>query len=588
MRMRYICMRHALYLMGYTARMPFRKLLKGLRRKSPEIAPDEIFIDSSNLPSFDTDQFEGRLEQPIRQRTSYALLFVFALIVVTFAGRASYLQLFEGTAYAALSENNRLSHEYVFADRGILVDRRGVDLAYDSHVEGSDYPKRVYAPYLGLAHVIGYAKAPQKDSSGVYYQDRYIGAEGLERSLDERLRGKNGLKIQETDAKGKVISESAIAAPDHGETIVLSVDAELTEAMYSALKARIEESGFRGGAGALIDLSTGELLALTSYPAFSPQVMSDRQDQAAIRAYLSDERQPFLNRATLGSFTPGSIMKPFFALAALRERTISPEKSILSTGALSVPNPYNPDKPTVFRDWKAHGWVDMRQAIAVSSNVYFFTIGGGFADQQGLGIERLEKYARAFGFGTKTGAVLFPEAAGTVPSIRWKEELFPDDPWRVGDTYNTSIGQYGFQVTPLQALRAVSAIATRGTLITPTIVLGEVGKREDAAIAVAGAEYQVIHEGMRMGARAGGTAQALNVDYADIAAKTGTAELDSAKRYVNSWVTGFFPYENPRYAFVLLLEHGPYKNLYGAPGVMRVVIDWMYHNRLNMLSGGSI
>lgn len=565
--------------------MPLRKLLRGLKRKNPEIAPDEIFIDSSNLPSFDTDQFEGRMEQPLSRRTSIVFVSVFALIALTFVGRASYLQLWEGTAYAALSENNRLSHEYVFADRGTIVDRRGVDLVHDSHVEGSDYPNRIYAPYGGLAHVIGYAKAPQKDSSGVYYQDRYVGAEGLERTLDERLRGENGLKIQETDAKGRVISESTIAAPKHGETIALSIDAELTQTTYNALAARVEESGFRGGAAAVMDLETGELLALTSYPAYSPQTMTDRRDQAAIRAYLSDTRQPFLNRATLGAFTPGSIMKPYFALAALHEGTISPNKSILSTGALSVPNPYDPSKPTVFRDWKAHGWVDMREAIAVSSNVYFFTVGGGFADQQGLGIDRIEKYARLFGFGSKTGATLFPEEDGTVPSIKWKEELFPDDPWRVGDTYNTSIGQYGFQVTPLQALRAVSVIATRGTLITPTIIQGEVGARETGSVPITDSEYQVIFEGMRRGAQTGGTAQALNVNYVNIAAKTGTAELDSAKRYVNSWVTGFFPYEKPRYAFVLLLERGPYKNLYGAPGVMRTVFDWMLYNRPELLAG---
>ncbi len=567
--------------------MPFRRLLRGLKRKSAEIAPDEIFLDASNLPSFDTDQFEGRMEQPISRRTSHVFVAIFALIALIFGARASYLQLWEGTAYAALSENNRLSHEYVFADRGTIVDRRGVDLAHDSHEEGSDYPRRVYAPYLGLAHVIGYAKAPQKDSSGVYYQDRYVGAEGLEKTLDERLRGENGLKIQETDAKGKVISESTIAAQKHGETIALSADAELTQVIYDALAARVEESGFRGGAAAMMDLETGELIALTSYPTYSPQTMTDRSDQAAIRAYLQDARQPFLNRATLGAFTPGSIMKPYFALAALHEGTISPNKSILSTGALSVPNPYNPDKPTVFRDWKAHGWVDMRHAIAVSSNVYFFTVGGGFADQPGLGIDRIEKYARLFGFGSKTGTSLFAEEDGTVPSIAWKEKLFPDDPWRVGDTYNTSIGQYGFQVTPLQALRAVSAIATRGTLITPTIIQGDVGARETGSIPITDSEYQVIFEGMRMGAQPGGTAQALNVPYVNIAAKTGTAELDSAKRYVNSWVTGFFPYEKPRYAFVLLLERGPYKNLYGAPGVMRTVFDWMYFNRSEMLAGGT-
>ncbi len=555
--------------------MPWRNLFRK-RRGSTEIAPDEIFIDSSNLPSFDTDQFEGRLERPLDQRSYVLLALLFALIFIGYAVRGGILTVVRGTAYAELSEKNRLEQTYVFADRGIIEDRNGIKLAYDSHESGEPFARRIYAAYDGLGTVLGYTRAPAKDSTGFYYQDRYIGAEGVERSFDERLAGINGEKLSETDALGDIVSESTIAAPKPGETIRLSIDAVFNQELYDAIASRAVESGFSSGAGLMMDVETGELIALTSYPTYNPQVMTDKKDQAAIKGYLKDTRMPFLNRATSGLFTPGSIVKPYFALGALTENIISPTKQIYSSGALVVPNPYDKDHPSIFKDWKAHGWVDMRQAIAVSSDEYFYTIGGGVPGQEGLGIARLEKYARMFGFGTPTGIVGFTEKAGTVPNIEWKKLNFPDDPdWRLGDTYHTAIGQYGFQITPLQALRAVAAIANGGRLVTPTIEVGKKGPQSN--VPISDANFQIVKEGMRRSAMEG-TAKALNVNYIEIAAKTGTAEQGVAKDRVNSWVMGFFPYKHPKYAFVILLERGPRANLFGSPGVARLIFDWMYTN----------
>jgi penicillin-binding protein 2 len=562
--------------------MPWKRFLRR-RKLSSEIHPDEIFMDSSNVPSFDTDQFEGRIERPISRRSLWLFFGAFTLIAIALLSRAWVLEVWNGKVYAELSERNRLSNEYIFADRGTIIDRLGVELAYDSHEEGKDFPHRVYAEIRGLGQVLGYAKAPTKDSSGFYYQDRYIGVEGLEKTFDAQLQGTNGLKISETDARGKVVSESTIAQPVQGQTVTLSLDAKLSQAFYDAIADRVEQSGFRGGAGAMMDIQTGEIVALTSYPTYDPQIMTDRSDQAAIKGYLSDTRQPFLNRITAGLFTPGSIVKPFLAIGALHEKIIDPNKQILSTGSISVPNPYFPDKPSIFRDWKAHGWVDMRHAISVSSDVYFYEVGGGYPGQKGIGIDKWDEYARMFGMAQKTGIGSFTEAAGTIPTPEWKKEHFPDDPWRLGDTYNSSIGQYGFQVTPLQMLRAVAGLASDGTLVTPTIIKdAPLGKTE--TLPFTADEYTVVHEGMRLSALEG-TAKALNVSYATFGAKTGTAELDSQKKFVNSWVMGFFPYDKPRYAFIILLEHGPYKNLFGAAGVMRVVADWMNVYRQDMLQG---
>lgn len=187
----------------------------------------------------------------------------------------------------------------------------------------------------------------------------------------------------------------------------------------------MDEKGFSGGAGIIIDVTTGEIIALVGVSGFDPNILSSGSDSKAIAAYSADVQNPFLNRAIGGRYTPGSIIKPFIAIGALATGVVTPEKQFFSDGALRVPNPYNPDKPTVFKDWKAHGWVDMRQAIAVSSNVYFMTIGGGFGDQKGLGIENIGKYTSMFGIGSKTGIDISGEVDGLIPSKAWKQKLFP-------------------------------------------------------------------------------------------------------------------------------------------------------------------
>jgi penicillin-binding protein 2 len=220
----------------------------------------------------------------------------------------------------------------------------------------------------------------------------------------------------------------------------------------------------------------------------------------------------------------------------------------------------------------------MVEAIAVSCDVYFYEIGGGFENQKGLGIVNIEKYARLFGFGDKTGIDLGDEKQGIIPSPEWKIINFKGDPWRIGDTYHTAIGQYGFQVTPVEIARAVGAIANNGKLLTPHLILNDTEKEKQISVLDLKKEYfDVVHEGMRA-AVTYGTAVALNVPYVQVAAKTGTAQLGVAKNKVNSWVIGFFPYENPKYAFAIMMEAGPSTNGVGASSIMRQLLDWMSIN----------
>lgn len=551
-----------------------------LRRKKRNLGedyiyPDEVFLDSSNLPQFNQSQFEGRIEKPISLYSIFSVGLIFVVVALLFSGRLWSLQIANGEAYALQSENNRLRHTLVFAERGVVFDRKGEALVWnEADPDTKEFAARGYSERVGLSHVLGYVKYPSKDSSGFFYQTEFKGIEGVEKYYDHVMTGTNGLKITETDVFGKITSESVIAPPQDGKDITLSIDSRVEERLYQDISDLAHQVGFQGGAGVIMDVRSGNILALTSFPEYSSDIMSQGKDNEAIQKFLTDKKNPFLNRVTSGVYTPGSIVKPYFAVAALAEGIISPEKQILSTGSISLENPYAPGKFSVFTDWKAHGWVDMRKALAVSSNVYFYEIGGGFEDQKGLGIANIEKYARLFGFGSKAGIDIGEEAIGTIPNPIWKQETFDDD-WRIGDTYNTSIGQYGFQVTPIQAVRAVSSIANGGTLLTPTVVLSsDIGEGRDVLPVNNTEWFQIAREGMRQGVLEG-SASGLNIPQVKVAAKTGTAELGSAKQFVNSWVTGFFPYDNPRFAFAIIMEKGPRTNTIGATFVMRQLLEWM-------------
>ncbi|MBX4195451.1 hypothetical protein KW796_00640 [Candidatus Parcubacteria bacterium] len=558
-----------------------RKFKKSLDHSSREINPEDIFIDSANLPGLNRDRFEGRMERPIGERTFFFFKIFLAIVIVSLAGKLWGLQVKDGKVYAEVSENNRLDRTIVFADRGVIYDRNKLPLAENSIKPGEeDFAGRKYAPIQGLAAVLGYVKFPQKDSSGRYYDESYHGQAGVEKIYDYQLSGVNGSKLIESDARGEITSESIVESPRKGLDLTLAIDARLTEELYKAISAAAKLRGFTGGAAVIMDTETGEILALTSYPEYDPSVVTAGTDKEEIKRLLNDKSKPFLNRAVSGLYTPGSIVKPIVALGALSEDVIDPGKSILSTGALTLPNPYDPAHPSVFKDWKAHGWVNMREALAVSSDVYFYEVGGGFQNQPGLGITKLDKYFSLFGMTEKTGIDLPAEGEGYIANPEWKERTFPEDPvWRIGNTYHTAIGQYGTQVTPVAAARWTAALANGGTLLVPTVVKG--GHSEDKRVLrkidLPEGDWEIVREGMYQSVH-GGVASGLSTPEVQIAAKTGTAELGVHKEFVNSWVTGFFPYKNPRYAFALIMEKGPVANLVGATSVMRQVIDWMTLN----------
>jgi penicillin-binding protein 2 len=351
--------------------------------------------------------------------------------------------------------------------------------------------------------------------------------------------------------------------------------------MYQEIKSLTDKVGFSGGAGVIMDVNSGEILAMTSYPEYSSQIMTDGSDKVTINKYLNDKKNtPLLNKVVSGIYTPGSTVKPFMSYAVLAENIIDPLTNILSTGSISIPNPYDPTKTTVFRDWKDHGYVDMRRAIAVSSDVYFYAVGGGFQGQKGLGINTINKYMKMFGFGESLKSAFFSGARGVIPTPEWKAETFPEDKdWRIGNTYHTSIGQYGFLVSPIQMVRANAALANGGKMLEPKILLDS-SAPSFVDLKLDSAYLKVIKEGMRDGVTKDyGTIKVLNSPDYTVVAKTGTAELGVYKQFVNSWVTGFFPYDNPRYAFAVIMEKGPADNTMSATFIMKGVLDYMSLNK---------
>ncbi len=545
------------------------------RQKRSNVEFDEILLDATNVSELNQARLEGQLERPLSRRSIFAIGVVFCLVAIWFVYEAFSLQVTEGAVNRTISESNSLHRNVLIAERGVVLDRQGEKLVWNEFDPDDEYDfaVRAYTEHIGLGQILGYVSYPQKDRNNIFWRTEYIGRNGVEGIFNDVLSGQNGEQIVERDATGGVIGEHAVSRPEPGDTVQLAVDGLLTQAMYDIIATSSEQAGFRSGAGAIMDVHSGEIIALTSYPSYDPAVMAAGGPADLIEQWNEDERFPFLNKAVGGVYTPGSVVKPFVSYAALVEGIVTADTRIESTGSITIPNPYNPSNPSRFTDWRPHGVMDLREAIAFSSNVYMYHISGGYGGRTGLGIERMNHYFRKFGWGDVTNVNLQHEQIGVIPDPAWKRVVF-NDAWRLGDTYLTSIGQFGFQATPIQVLRAYAALANGGTLVTPQIEYGAQGERIDLELDQAA--LREVQRGMRMAVNYdGGTARPLERLDVAIAAKSGTAEVGIDNRYVNSWVAGYWPYEEPQYAFVIMMDRAPRENQLGATRIMGDVVEWM-------------
>ncbi len=543
---------------------------KRRKRLDPEIAPDEIFLDASNVSAFDRARFEGRLEKPLSSGTFFSLALLLTALFLILIVRSWNLQISNGAVFAAESAHNSLEARTLFAPRGVITDVNGTVIAENSSKDDGSIA-RVY-PFPSLGQIIGYVSYPKKDSNGIYYDTAETGITGLEAEYDALLTGKNGQLLTETDALGRIRSEGTIVRAENGVTLQVSIDADLQKLFYRAIADTASREHFIAGAGVILDTHTGAVRSIVSFPSFDPNVMSSGGPASTIDSYNANPGRPFLDHAVQGVYAPGSIVKPLVASGALTDGIITPNTIINDPGLLSIPDPYHPGKEFIYKGWKALGPVDVRKAIAWSSDVFFYTVGGGFGSQKGLGIDRLDYWYQQFGLGKPTGIDLSGEASGVIPSPAWKKETF-NEQWYLGDTYFTAIGQYSVQVTPVQMARAIAAVANGGRLLTPTLIKGQIPSF--TMVSADPTMLAVVREGMRQGVT-GALASAIDLPYVHVAAKTGTAQTGSRNQYDNSWVVGFFPYEHPQYAFAVVLERGPSGAGEQSVNVMRDFFDSLY------------
>ena len=550
------------------------------RYRSPMIEPDEIFLDSKNLPAFDTQQFEGQMEKPIGRSPLFGVGAVFALIVIIFGARLWSLQVAHSATYQQEAQNNSLSSEPIFASRGNIYDRNGVPLAWnDTATDDAPWGSRSYIADPGFSHVLGYVGYPQKDKAGNYWNTEISGKDGVEKQYNEVLNGTNGSTIVEKDIAGKVQGGTIVDEPMAGKNLTLTIDSRLQTEMQKVMASYQDKYHYRSASAVMMDVNNGDVIVMTSVPEYDPNVMALGKDSATIHQYLTDPNTPLLNRAISGLFTPGSIVKPYVGLEALKEGVVTPTTQICSCGTISVANPYDPAHPGIFRDYNPNnGMVDIEHALSVSSNIFFMEVTGGYHDQKGIGIDNLGKALDRFGLDTKTGIDLPGERTGIIPSPAWKAQHFNGEEWRIGDTYNTAIGQYGVEVTPIEMARSVAAIARRGVLITPHILLGA-PDTETKITDIPDAEYTTIQAGMKLSATEG-TGKILATLPAPFTAgsKTGTAQVGVAGTNVNAWMNAFFPFENPHYALVIVTENGPPASLGASQHVAHDFLDWMMQN----------
>ena len=488
-----------------------------------------------------------------------------------------------GDSEVLISEN--LDHETL-----LVLEARANDLE-DCQIEKNTV--RNYMMSQAFAHVIGYNGRINSSELGSvidYSSNDYIGKVGLEKFYEKELRGAPGKTEVVKDASGVKRGDNILSIPQNGYNLVLNINADLQKQAYNSLEKSIKNIGAKRGAAVALDPRSGAVLALVSYPAYDNNIFSSGISQKDYNSLQNDPNQPFFNRAISAQYPTGSTIKPFIASGALQENIISPTKLINDPGYILIKNQYDPSITYRFGGVVPHGLVDMREAIAVSSNIYFYTVGGGYEDQQGLGPSRIKKYLDLFGWEKKTGIDLPGEFQGFVPSPEWKKQVKKES-WWDGDTYNLSIGQSDLQVTPLQVAVAYSAIANGGNLYKPQIVqkiidgsssdakiVKEFVPEETGQIYIDPENLQIVREGMRDGVQKPyGSSFMLNDLPVAVAGKTGTAETNKSGIF-NTWSSNFAPYDNPEIVFVATIEGVEGLRSATLP-VAHDVLQWYFSNK---------
>jgi penicillin-binding protein 2 len=440
-------------------------------------------------------------------------------------------------------------------------------------------PQRAYPTSRFAAHLLGYVREANDEQmkQGRYRRGELVGQTGLERLLDEFLRGRDGGERIEVDALGRPIRLVQQTDPHPGAQVVTTIDRRIQE---------LAEKAMEGKAGSVVVMAprTGDVLALVSTPAFEIDQFTGNIDRAAWLRLVQDPDHPLLNRASQAQYPPGSVFKIVLMAAGLQEGSITPMDKVHCTGAFHFGD-------RTWKDWKkeGHGTVDLRRGIAQSCDVYFYTQGlkiGGAA---------IAKYAKAFGLGAPTGIELGTEKIGLIPEPKPRKDK-KSRAWTGGDTLNMSIGQGAVLVTPMQIARMMSAVANGGVLWKPRVVQrierpeqgvvfrdpGHVNGHVDLSPVV----WAMIRDGLWAVVNDGGTGGQARIPGLDVAGKTGTAQTiansKSEKGQDHAWFAAFAPAKAPEVMVVVLVERGGHGGDAAAP-IARKIFNAIFFEKVAMV-----
>ena len=474
-------------------------------------------------------------------------------------------------------------------------------------------PIRKYTAGSVAAHIIGYigrissTEYENRKDQGYTINDS-IGKSGIEHSMEEFLRGKNGSKRLEMDSYGRISEEEEIEESSMGSSVVLTIDLDLqtmTEQVLENIVKRIQTGGFalkfddaKTGAAVVMNVKTGEVLAMASYPSYNPQEFVDGISNSEYAKYFENEDKPMFNRAIQGTYSPGSTFKMVTGIAALETGGIGVNEYVNDVGVFPLGH-----KPACWI-WNSrrqvHGNVNAETALKVSCNYYYYEVASR------IGIEKISDYARKFGLGEKTGIELPYESSGILASKEYVQKLNEKGQkktWTIGDTLSAAIGQSYNTFTPLQMCSYIATLANRGIRNKVTIVKDvidasgnvldktemekaineKLGLSGDTLenVSISSTSLNAIFEGMRsVTGDSGGTAYGTFAHFPiEVAGKTGTATAGSGSD--NAWFVGFAPYDDPEIAVVAIVEHGGH-GYYTAPAVKDIMEEYFGYNNNNI------
>lgn len=484
------------------------------------------------------------------------------------------------------------------SEKSILFDTRSAEFPGFSmqKIPVRDYVEpEIFSHVLGFTGLISQADLKSIDP-GKYESVDFIGKSGIESMYEKYLHGSNGQNLLEVDASGKLLNLLGENDPIPGQSLILNIDKELQDQLYSALKSR--GNAKTKAAAVAMNPKNGQVLAFLSLPGFNNSLFARGISQEDYNKLLTDKSLPLFNRVIVGTYPPGSTVKPMVAAAALSEGVVNPSTVIYDNGVLVIPNQYDPSINYNFYGWKRQGLGPMTitSAIAQSSDIYFYTVAGGNPHSStitGLGAEKLAEYYRKFNLGKITGIDLPGEKSGLVADPAWKALYYKSDAilskWYLGDTYHIAIGQGDMLATPLQVSEWTAIIANNGIGFKPTVLnkvvdstTGKIVFESKPQVLVnkfiSDENLKIIQEGMRDTVVKGSGRQLATLPIS-AAGKTGTSQFDGSDPLrTHAWFTAYAPFEDPQIVITVLVEAGGEGHIAAVP-VAKQVLEWWAKNR---------